>query len=128
MPGEDVNRKIERLADHDERMRRGYVRAREAFYGCNRRLAHALEDRSGWRTAVTLLVHDHIAGPRGHCDKCKQPYPCETVRILRSVNYGYYKYTERFAGFSDEEVWYHTNPQRTAERDHWPDHEDETSS
>jgi len=123
VPGERVERRIARLADHDERMRNSYVRAREAYYDVKRQLVSALESRDNWRTAATKLVHDHIAGPRGRCNKCNQPFPCEPVQILRSVNYGFSKYTERLAGYSDEEVERHTNPRRAAERDYWQDDE-----
>lgn len=126
LPGENLERKIARLTDHDVRMRNAYVRAREAYYDCRRQLASALESRDGWREAVTKLVHDHIAGARGHCNKCNRPFPCETVQILRGVNYGFSKYTERLAGYSDEEVERHTNPRKAAERDYWRDEDGET--
>lgn len=121
LPGESVERKIARLTDHDQRMREGYVRAREAYHDCKRQLAKALQGRDDWRTAATKLVHDHIAGPKGKCDKCQKQYPCEPVQILRSVNYGFSKYTERMAGYTDQEVERHTNPRLAAEQALWQD-------
>jgi hypothetical protein len=126
VPGENVERKLARLSDHDERMRKGYVVARENFYDVRRQLAIALQGRDDWREAATKLVRDHVAGPRGHCEKCNKPFPCEPVQILRSVNYGFVRYTERFAGYSDEEVERLANPRRTAEREYWRDETEES--
>jgi hypothetical protein len=117
IPGEDINRKIARLTDHDQRMRNAYVAARTAFYEGRGATARALQNRDDWKEVATKLVRDHIAGPRGQCDKCKHEFPCETVRIMQSVNSGFYRYAAGLAGYSDDEVGRHTNPRRAPERD-----------
>lgn len=111
-PGESVDRKLERLGDHDERMRTAYVRAREAYHESRREVGNALQSRDDWREAAVRLVHDHIANGKGRCMKCKHPFPCEPVQIIRSVNYGFYLHAEKLAGFSDDEVGRHVNPRR----------------
>jgi len=121
IPGESVERKVARLGDHDVRMRKAYLAAREAYHESRRKVASALASRDTWREAATKLVQDHIAGLRGHCNKCNQLFPCEPVRVLQSVNYGYWKFVDGLAGFSEEETERHTNPRKAAEREVWRD-------
>ena len=70
---------------------------------------------------------DHFEDRKGHCDKCGQSFPCESVRILSRVNRGFTAVVERLAGFPDEELERHLHPRRISDRDYFAD-DDQTNS
>jgi hypothetical protein len=118
-PGESRERELVRLRDHDERMRAAFVRARAAADEYRMHLRRIVENRDDWREAAIKLVIDHTEGGDGRCNKCEQSFPCELVRILQSINYGFARKAEKLAGFSDEELEFHLHPNRVLDREYF---------
>ncbi|MGH3969992.1 MAG: hypothetical protein ACRDTV_18210 [Mycobacterium sp.] len=118
-PGESRERELTRLRDHDERMRVAFVRARVAADEYRMHLRRIVENRDDWREAAIKLVIDHTEGSDGRCNKCEQPFPCELVRILQGVNYGFARKAESWSCFSDEELDRHLHPNRARDRDYF---------
>lgn len=127
-PGESPQRELARLRDHDERMRAAFVRARSAADEYRSKLREMIESRDDWREAAIKLVIDHVEGSNGRCEKCKQSFPCEPVRILSRVNYGFARKAETLAGFSDEELERHLHPRRVSDWDYFAALDDDDNS
>jgi hypothetical protein len=118
-PGESRDRELRRLRDHDERMRAAFLRARAAADEYRQALRGVAENRDDWREAAIKMVIDHTERGDGRCNECEQLFPCELVRILRGVNYGFALKAETYAAFSDEELERHLHPRRVFDSDYF---------
>jgi hypothetical protein len=122
--GESIERRLDRLDEHDQRMRARYVRARAAADEYRQQRDGAYRQRDDWRDAAIKLVHDHYDSGKGRCVRCGQEFPCRPWKLLEELNRGFARRAETWACFTPEDLERHLHPKRRRDADYHEDSDD----
>jgi hypothetical protein len=103
--GEDSERELARLRDHDARLRPGFAAAWHQQSRYEGRMKSAMDSRDKWKAALAEVVLTHEEADDGGCKACHgTKFPCGTWRKLEEANPGIHRKIEALAGLPDEEL------------------------
>lgn len=102
--GESSEREIERLSNHNERLRKHSTFAAEHATQYESRMKSALRSRDLWRAALVRALQVHQRTGDGRCACGLAGYPCPTVTTLEEANQGIARQVERFLTLDDDEL------------------------
>lgn len=104
LSGESSEREIERLSNHNERLRKHWTFAAERATQYENRMKSALRSRHLWRAALVRALQVHERTGDGRCACGFASYPCPTVATLEEANQGIARQVERFLTLNDDEL------------------------
>lgn len=102
--GEPADRVIARLADHEQRVRKWYLRARSKATEYENRMKSAFESRQKWKAALVEIALGHEQTDGGKCTCGANESPCATMRLLEYANKGIARQVERLITLTREEL------------------------
>jgi hypothetical protein len=102
--GEAAERTIARLADHERRLRKGYLFSSSKATEYEGRMKSAFKSRQNWKAALVEVALGHEPTDTGKCACGASESPCATMRLLEYANKGIARQVEQLAALSREEL------------------------
>jgi hypothetical protein len=103
--GEQPDRELARLRDHEQRLRQGYAAAWHHQGHFEGRMKSAMHSRDRWKAALAEVVLTHEETEDGSCKAChEQTFPCGTWRKLEEANRGIHRKVEALWGLPEDEL------------------------
>jgi hypothetical protein len=101
---ESANRTINRLTDHEQRLRARLNYASGKATEFEAKMKSAYESRQKWKAALAEIAVGHEPTESGKCTCGASESPCATMRLLEYSNKGIARQVERLTGLSREEL------------------------
>lgn len=102
--GESSEREVERLSNHNERLRKHWTFAAERATQYESRMKSALRSRDLWRATLVRALQVHERTDDGACACGLATYPCPTVATLEETSQGVARQVEKFLTLDDDEL------------------------
>jgi hypothetical protein len=100
--GEAQERRLARLADHDERLRQAYAQMWQHAEDLDAERRRYRRSRNSWRGALVEVMGRHEERPVG-CSCGAKSFPCATWRALEAANRGITRQVDHFLTLKDDE-------------------------
>ena len=101
---ESTDRTVARLANHEQRLRKGYLFSSSKATEYEGRMKSAFESRQKWKAALVEVALGHEPTDKNTCTCGANESPCATMRLLEYTNKGIAKQVERLTVLSREEL------------------------
>jgi hypothetical protein len=102
--GEPTSRQIDRLSEHEARLRAARSAALEAVEIAKYQRSRAFESRDKYRRVLVDLLKPHEEhDSKPNCVKCGQPFPCPTWSALRSINVGIHNRVRELVALDEDD-------------------------
>lgn len=99
---ESVERRLERLEEHEARLLRAYQASHARALEIEKQRDQAYRSRDAWRRVLLAVVLAHEEKPAGGCSCGDREYPCRALKAIERTNPGISRQLELAAAEAEE--------------------------